>query len=184
MTRKVSVLAALVFVSAAAPAFPFGIGLRAGGSIEDAEGGGGLLFSPEQAWHFGLNYYIGPEIYGYSDEAGNYHEGGDTYSVGLTADYWMVDMDLKLTMGKRQSVNFYAGSGFYGYFRKTGGDSNYGAGLRVPVGLDLQFEYFDVFVELAPQLGVRFLPEVKLNGEWFTPAVGFRCWPGKRRVNA
>jgi hypothetical protein len=180
--KKISILAA--FVLTAASAFPFGVGLRAGGSIEDAEGGGGLLFSPEQAWHFGLNYYIGPDSGDYWGDDDTYHEGGETYSVGLTADYWMVDMDLKLMMGKKQSVNFYIGSGFYTYFRKTGGDSNYGAGLRVPVGLDLQFEYFDVFVELAPQLGLRFLPEMRLNGEWFTPAVGFRCWPGKRRMNA
>jgi hypothetical protein len=180
--KKISILAA--FVLTAASVFPFGIGLRAGGSIEDAEGGGGLLFSPEQAWHFGLNYYIGPEIYRYDADSGETYDDGNVYSVGLTADYWMVDMDLKLMMSKKNSVNFYVGSGFYTYFRKTGGDSNYGAGLRVPVGLDLQFEYFDVFVELAPQLGLRFMPEVKLNGEWFTPAVGFRCWPGKRRVNA
>ncbi|MDR2796188.1 MAG: hypothetical protein LBB47_05705, partial [Spirochaetaceae bacterium] len=77
-------------------------------------------------------------------------------------------------------LNFYVGPGLYAQIGvPKDGDFDFGIGLRVPVGVDLRFDIFDVFLEFAPQVGVSFLPSIGLYGNWFNVAIGFRFWLGE-----
>jgi hypothetical protein len=162
MKKKIAIIAAALFVFGSAEAFSFGIGLRGNfgwGNIF----GGGILFSAKDDTHFGVNYYAG--------------DGG--FYMSVTGDYWIFDKQLT-RVGNKGSLNFYVGPGFYIQldFPKDNG-FDFGLGLRIPVGLDLDFNLFDVFVEFAPQVGISFLPTVGLNGNWFNAAIGARVWLGQ-----
>jgi hypothetical protein len=162
MKKKIAVICAALFVFASAKAFSFGIGIRGNagwGSIF----GGGILFSTNDITHFGLNYYAGDE----------------SFYMGVTGDYWIIDTPLT-KISKKGSLDFYAGPGLYIQlaFPKDD-DRDFGLGLRVPIGLDLDFAMFDVFIEFAPQVGISFLPTVGLNGNWFNAAIGARVWLGE-----
>jgi hypothetical protein len=161
MKKKIAVIAAALFVFASVEAFSFGLGLRGNFGWGDIYGGG-ILFSPNSQAHFG----------------GNYYAGENRFSLGLTADYWLIDTPL--TSVGSGSLNFYAGPG--AYFRIAivkEGDGDVGLGLRVPVGLDLDFGIVDIFLEFAPQIGVGFLPTIGLHGDWFNAAIGIRVWIGE-----
>jgi hypothetical protein len=161
MKKKIALIATTLFVFASVEAFSFGIGLRGNfgwGNIY----GGGLLFSPNDQTHFGVNYYIGEE----------------TFHLGVTGDFWL--LKTPLTYVGSGELDFYVGPGFYVQLGvPKDGDSGFALGLRVPVGLDLYFDIFDVFLEIAPQVGVSFLPNPGLYGNWFNAAVGFRFWLGQ-----
>ncbi|MDR1147505.1 MAG: hypothetical protein LBK66_02625 [Spirochaetaceae bacterium] len=158
MKKKIVLISAALVVFASVEAFSFGIGLR--GNFGYGFGGGGsLLFSPNDKLHIGASYYMGEDL----------------HSVGLTADYWLFEKDLR-SVGKG-SLNFYLGFGLYSWisFPKDE-DTEGGLGIRVPIGLDLNFDPLDFFVEMAPQLGLSLLPSPSLGGSWFNAAIGFRFW--------
>jgi hypothetical protein len=166
MKKKIAVIGAAMFVFASAEAFSFGIGLRGNagwGSIF----GGGILLSTNDTLHFGVNYYA----------------GNDSFYLGFTADYWLIDVPLT-RIGNKGSLDLYIGPGLYVQLavpkdKDNDDDFDFGLGLRIPVGLDLDFEIFDLFLEFVPQVGVSFVPTVGLNGNWFNAAIGFRIWLGE-----
>jgi hypothetical protein len=162
MKKRIAIIAAALFAFASAEAFSFGIGIKGNigwGSIY----GGGLLLSTNDSTHFGVNYYA----------------GNDGLYVGVTGDFWIVDVPLTRVTSKG-SLNFYVGPGIYVQLAfPTSDDFDFGIGLRVPVGLDLDFEVFDMFMEFAPQIGLSFVPTVGLNGNWFNAAIGARFWLGE-----
>jgi hypothetical protein len=160
MKKKIVLIAAALFIFASVEAFSFGIGLR--GNIGwDSIYGGGLLFSPDDKKHFGLNYYMGE----------------DSFHLGVTGDLWLLNQTLT-NVGSGE-LNFYAGPGIYAQLgMPKDGKPGFGIGLRVPVGVDLDFDIFDVFLEIAPQIGLSFLPNLGLYGNWFNAAIGFRFWLG------
>jgi hypothetical protein len=161
MKKRIAIIAAALFVFASAEAFSFGFGLR--GNIGWGIYGGGILLSTNDSTHFGVNYYAG--------------EG--SFYMGFTGDYWIVDTPLTSVTSKG-SLNFYVGPGLYVQFAfSTDDDFDFGIGLRVPVGLDLDFKVFDMFLEFAPQIGLSFVPTVGLNGNWFNAAIGARFWLGE-----
>jgi hypothetical protein len=156
LKKKIAAIAAALFVFASIEAFSFGLGLRAGYGW-GGFGGGGLLFSPNSQLHFGGNYYIG--------------SGG--FYLGVTGDYWVIDKEL--TSIGRGTLDFYAGAGLFadiGIFD----DPKLGAGIRIPIGLDFDFDVVDIFIEVAPQLGLSFLPGIGLWGSWLGGAIGARFW--------
>ncbi|MDR1363652.1 MAG: hypothetical protein LBJ35_06345 [Spirochaetaceae bacterium] len=154
MKKKIALIAAALFVFASVEAFSFGIGVR--GNYGYGYGGGAsLLLSPNPDVHFGLNWYIGKELH-----------------LGLTGDYWFKS---DLTSVGSGSLDFYVGAGLYGWMILSD-DPNIGIGLRLPIGLDLNFDICDVFLEMAPQLGIGLLPSLWIGGDWFNAAIGFRFW--------
>ncbi|MDR0409277.1 MAG: hypothetical protein LBH18_02635 [Spirochaetaceae bacterium] len=153
MKKKIALLASALFVFASVEAFSFGIGLR--GNFGYGYGGS-LLFSPNKTLHFGLSYYLGNELH-----------------LGLTADKWFVEKEL--TSVGSGSLDFYVGIGLYGWL-VLAKDPWMGLGLRVPIGLDLSIDWFELFLEAAPQIGFSLLPSVGLGGDWFNAALGFRVW--------
>jgi hypothetical protein len=156
MKKKIAVIVAALFVFASVEAFSFGIGLR-GGYGWGGFGGGGLLFSPNSDLHFGLNYYFGSGV-----------------NLGLTGDYWFFDKEL--TDIGRGSLDFYVGAGLFANLAAYEDAFGLGAGIRIPIGLDLDFEVIDVFLEFTPQLGLSLLPGIGLYGSWFGGAIGARFW--------
>jgi hypothetical protein len=161
MKKKILLITAALFVFASVEAFSFGIGLRGNLGLGNIYGGG-VLFSPNDKTHFGLNYYF----------------GNDIFHIGLTGDYWLLEVPLtKVGSGE---LDFYVGPGLYTNITvPKGEDPDFAIGLRIPVGLDLGFDIFDLFLEFAPQIGVSFLPEPGLYGNWFNAAIGFRFWLGQ-----
>ncbi|MDR3355591.1 MAG: hypothetical protein LBO04_00175 [Spirochaetaceae bacterium] len=160
MKKKIMLIAGSLFVFASVEAFSFGIGLR--GNFGWGIYGGGLLFSTNERTHFGANYYVGE----------------DSFHLGVTGDFWL--LQVPLTSVGSGELDFYAGPGLYVQIDKPKDDDfDFGLGLRIPVGLDLGFDIFDVFLEFAPQIGVSFLPSPGLSGNWFSAAIGFRFWIGE-----
>jgi hypothetical protein len=161
MKKKIILIAAALFVFASVEAFSFGIGLRGNfgwGNIY----GGGILFSPNDKTHFGVNYYLGK----------------DSFHLGVTGDFWL--LEVPLTSVGSGELDFYVGPGFYVQIDvPKDNDPDFGIGLRIPVGVDLAFDIFDLFLEFAPQIGVSLLPSPDLYGNWFNAAIGFRFWLGE-----
>jgi hypothetical protein len=160
MKKKIAVIATALFVFASIEAFSFGIGVRGGGGI-GGSGGGGLLLSPKPGlhWHFGVNYYFGSGV----------------SSIGGTGDYWLIEK--KLTSAGSGSLDFYAGAGLFtwlGFYK----DLRASLGVRIPVGLDLDFKVVDIFIEAVPQLGLSLLPSIELDSSWLGGAIGIRVWIG------
>ncbi|MDR2658829.1 MAG: hypothetical protein LBC27_02405 [Spirochaetaceae bacterium] len=152
MKKKILVIAAALFVFASVEAFSFGLGVR-GNWGYDGIGGGSLLFSPNRDFHFGLSYYI-----------------GDVLHLGLTADWWFYEWELA------GPLSLYIGAGLYGWVW-LGDDVNTGLGVRVPVGLDLNpTDWLEIFLEIAPQIGVGLLPSVGISGNWISASIGIRFW--------
>jgi hypothetical protein len=157
MKKKIAVIAAALFVFASIEAFSFGIGVRGGGGW-GGFGGGGLLFSPNPSLHFGANYYFG--------------SGG--FSIGATGDYWLIDKEL-INVGSG-TLDFYAGPGLFAWLGFYDDDFDASFGVRIPIGLDLDFEVVDIFIEVVPQLGLSLLPSIGLYGNWLGGAIGIRVW--------
>jgi hypothetical protein len=156
MKKKIVFAAAALLALASVEAFSFGIGIR--GNYGDGYGAGGsLMFSPNKLLHFGASYYIGNNLH-----------------LGLTGDYWFFEKDL--TSVGSGSLDFYLGAGLYGWMILSE-DPDAGLGIRIPIGLDLNpVDWFDLFIEMAPQVGIKLIPEPGLGASWFNAAIGFRVW--------
>jgi hypothetical protein len=159
MKKKIIVLGTLMFLLAAAQGFSFGIGLRASGGLD---WGAGLLISPgsdsnDNGMHFGINYYFGE----------------DAFHLGVTGDYWLLKPNL--TSVGSGDLKFYLGGGLFVWI--NGGDEfGLGGGIRVPIGLDLDFDRVDIFAEFVPHIGLNLLPGIGFNTNWFNFAIGARFW--------
>jgi hypothetical protein len=161
MKKKIAVIAAVLFVFASVEAFSFGVGLR-GNLGYGGIGGGAILFSPNSTKHFGVSYYIGKNV----------------SHIGFTGDVWLLDTALT-NVGRNGTLDLYVGPGLFVQVSLYDDDFDLDLGLRIPIGLDLDFRVFDLFLEFAPQVGVSFLPSPTLSGNWFNAAIGFRFWLGK-----
>jgi hypothetical protein len=158
MKKKIVLITTALFVFASVEAFSFGIGIR-GNFGYNFGGGASLLFSPNDKVHLGASYYMGEYL----------------QRLGLTVDYWLLEKSLR-SVGSG-SLDFYVGFGLYGLVGFHNYDDIEGyIGIRVPIGLDLNFDLLDFFVEMAPQIGADLLPSPSLGGTWFNAAIGFRFW--------
>jgi hypothetical protein len=161
MKSKIAVIAAVIFVFGSIEAFSIGIGLRGNFGYGNISGGG-LLISLNDNTHFGGNYYI----------------DSNSFHLGVTGDLWLLNGEL--TDVGSGALNYYVGGGLFAqmhiYSNEDDGEFGLGAGVRVPVGLDLKFDIADIFLEFAPQIGVKVLPSIGLYGGWFNAAIGFRIW--------
>jgi hypothetical protein len=156
MKKKIALIAAVLFVSASVEVFSFGIGVR-GNFGWNSLYGAAILFSPNTNLHFGGNWYLG-------------NEG---FYLGATGDYWIINNNL--TDVGNGTLDFYAGLGLFaqlGIFK----DFELGAGVRIPLGLDLDFDIVDIFLEVVPQLGLSVLPKLTFYPSWLGGALGIRVW--------
>lgn len=149
-------MAAALFAVGAAESYSLGLGAQFGGGLSGSNVA--LLISPKKDIHF----------------AGSWWLDKDYAAIGITADYWVLEP--RLTSVGSGALNFFVGPGLFvniGFSKPA----NFDAGFRVPLGLDLKFTKFDMFLQIAPLLCVQLLPGFGLStGNWFAAALGARFW--------
>jgi hypothetical protein len=151
--RKRIVLLVLLAVIAAAPAFSFGIGGAFGLNFVGGVGAGGLL---------SVKFDEYPAVFGVGARFGQ-----DYFNLAVTADWWLYETNLV------EMLDLYVGPGLYAVV----GSNVFDLGIRVPVGIHMYvIDPLELFLEIAPALGVGLsggfeFPRFDVQG-----AVGFRFW--------
>lgn len=161
MKRKVLiVLLVLAMLGAGSSVFArTGVGISAGLPIGPGLPGSNLMLSLKLD-SFPLLLGIGGSF------------GENQIRLGITADYWIANNNLA------SILNWYIGiGGFFGAgIAENGGD--FDAGLRIPIGLNIFVldRVLELFVEIAPAIGVRFGNTVQFPALGAQGALGFRVW--------
>ena len=153
MNKKVLILAVLFFVIFSASAFSWGLGVAFGlNALGDLPGPGIMLSGKvdQLPFLFGVGLTIS-ETY---------------FNLGVTADWHFLRENLT------GILNYYIGAGaFIGV-----GTNNFALGARLPLALYIfPIEKLEVFLELAPALGIGFNP-VRFPTFNIQGALGFRYW--------
>jgi hypothetical protein len=92
--------------------------------------------------------------------------GKDAFSFGFTVDYWMYHTNL----GK--VISMYIGPGAYISYANA-----LNLGLRVPIGFQFfPIEPLELFIELAPSIGVGLGDKITFPNFGIQTAFGFRFW--------
>ncbi len=155
MKKKIIAIAVILLVITAASSFAIGIG-------------GAFGFDP-----IGSSPYSGALSLKYSDwpllgisASGN----SDQFNLGLTADWWLYHEHLA------GILNLYAGLGGYGVLG-LGNSTNFQIGARIPVGLQIfPIDVLELFLEVAPAVGVTLGDNFSFPNWGLQSAVGFRFW--------
>ena len=92
--------------------------------------------------------------------------GSEIFQVGITADWWLFQIDLL------SFLYLYIAPGLYAQISRS-----FGIGARIPVGLQIYIlDPFELFLELAPTIGIRIADPVKIPAFGLQGAFGFRFW--------
>ena len=156
--KKATLILALSLIVSVVPVFSFGIGAAFG--VDGALGVDGTV-GPGALLSFRLDSY--PAVFGLG-----FSTGGGSFSLGATADWWLYNASLI------SILSLYVGPGVYLDLNIYDGNVAFGAGVRVPVGLQAWIiEPLELFFEVAPTFGLK-------NGDFpafgVQGAVGFRFW--------
>jgi hypothetical protein len=141
-----------------------GIGVVGGSGFNDGGMGGGdvglSLKIPSLPVYWGINLRIDSGVFG----------------IGATGDYYLFDEDI-LNEGELELGWFLGVGGFANVFIYDAVDDiGISFGARLPIGLSLQFNIFELFLDIAPSLGAYtfagdFELDWRIGGE-----LGFRVW--------
>ena len=97
--------------------------------------------------------------------------GSDYINFGITDDWWVVQENLT------GDLDFYIGLGFYSGFTMDDGDPDFQLGGRFPLGLTIMpLDFLELFLEVAPAIGLGFEPTVYFPAWDAQGALGFRLW--------
>ncbi len=97
--------------------------------------------------------------------------GNNSYSLGVTADWWMYREPL---IG---IVYMYAGPGTYVNVANANDETLVDLGLRIPVGIQVfPLDPLELFLEFAPSVGVQFSNPITFPNWSVQGAFGFRFW--------
>lgn len=136
-----------------------GIGIIGGGGYGAGGGGGGA----------GLSLKL-PSLPIYW--AANLRINSDHFGLGVTGDYYLYDESLLsegvLDLGWFFGVGGVVNLGF-------GDDFGFNFGVRAPIGLSLQIQPFEVFLDIAPAIGLGIVPDFGLFWD-FAGELGVRIW--------
>jgi len=160
---KIKTLAViLVFILASATmAHAWGLGAQANFYAGDIFApGASLLISPSDIAHLALNWYL---------------DFNKVNTVGLTLDF--TPLVLPFSTFSAGSFNFTLGVGLFANIAFKS-DPDFNGGLRIPVGVNLLLgnRAFEIFTNVAPSFGLRFLPSMGLTNPFFPIALGVRLW--------
>jgi len=156
--KKILAISAALLVFTAAEGFSLGLGVQFGGSVGGGFGGGAsLLLSPSSSVHGAIDWWAGSAL-----------------GLGGSLDFWFHQW--RLTKVGSGSLDFYIGGGIYAWFWGYSDDVAIGAGLRLPIGIDLKLKPFDFFLQIVPRLGFQVLPGFEFAGSWAAGNLGFRYW--------
>ena len=151
--KKRIILLVLLGAIAIAPAFSFGIGGAFGLNFMGGVGTGGLL---------SVKFDEYPAVFGVGARFRD-----SSFNIGITADWWLYQTNLV------EMLDLYVGPGLYAAI----GSNVFDLGVRVPVGIHMfVIDPLELFLEVAPAIGVRLgsgfdFPTWDVQG-----AVGFRFW--------
>jgi hypothetical protein len=157
------IFAALLGLAVTTGVSAIGIGAQLNGNASDVfSPGAALALSPGDSTHLALNWYFGK----------------NTNTLGVTADFWLLNPALaSFDIG---SFNFFLGAGLYGNLLLVqDGDSSFRGGVRLPIGFNLTLNrrIFEFYVQMAPSIGLRFYPDFGGSDTFAFPfALGFRFW--------
>lgn len=166
--RKIVILLVLVAIIATGTAFAdypedkIGIGALFGynGSWEGGRGTGNVALS--------LKLPSLPIFWALSLEI-----DGSAFGLGAHGDYYFYHN----TLFAEANLDWYLGLG--GWLSLWGFDDDFGfaLGARLPVGLSWQpLDMLEVFLEIAPSLGLQVLPKVKFPAGGIGLGLGVRVW--------
>jgi len=151
--KKRVLLFVLLAVLATAPAFSFGIGGAFGLNFGGSFGTSGML---------SVKFDDFPAVLGVGARFGY---GG--FIIGVTADWWLYETNLV------EMLDLYVGPGLYAVI----GSGVFDLGLRVPVGIHMfVIDPLELFLEIAPAIGVGLSPGFYFPRWDIQGAIGFRFW--------
>ena len=140
---------ALIFIGA--PVFSFGIGGTFSVGVWDL---------PSQAM-LSLKFDTFPAVFAMGASIGS-----EIFQVGIIADWWLIHANLA------SFLSLYIGPGLYAQI-----SSSFGVGARIPVGLQaFILDSFEIFLEIAPAIGIRIADPIKIPAFGLQGAFGFRFW--------
>ncbi len=151
--KKRLLLFVLLAALAAGPAFSFGIGGAFGLNYVGGFGTGGML---------SVKFDDSPVVLGVGARFGS-----GWFNIGVTADWWLYETNLV------KMLDLYLGPGLYANI----GSGSFDVGVRIPVGLHIYvIDPLELFLEIAPAIGVGLSPVVYFPSWGVQGAVGFRFW--------
>lgn len=151
--KKKILLVVLLAALAAAPAFSFGIGGAFGLNFMGGVGTGGLL---------SVKFDEYPAVFGVGARFGH-----GWFNIGITADWWLYETNLV------EMLDLYVGPGLFADI----GTGVFNFGVRVPVGIHMfVIDPLELFLEIAPAIGVGLSPSFYFPAWGVQGAVGFRFW--------
>ena len=169
MNKKLLLAILVLSVGLGAKVYSLGIGVQFNMNAPGVFAPGvSVLYSQTRNTHFAVNWNFGET----------------TNTVGLTADLWFFNPSI--VNFKVGSLGFFLGGGLYAQ-TVMGKDFDldyfdYNLGLRVPVGVNVKLmnNLLEVFVQVAPSIGVSVYPEFGFDDHFTFPmALGLRFWFGK-----
>jgi hypothetical protein len=158
--RKKLLLGIILLVGISMGAYAFGIGLQFNGHASEVFSPGvALCLSPKESIHLAFNWYFGSEK-----------------TLGMTTDFWLFNP--RIASFGVGSLHFFLGGGLYANMLIDSNDFDFKGGVRFPLGLNVKLakDVFEIYVQGAPSIGLRFYPS--LGGDrFFLPfALGGRLW--------
>jgi hypothetical protein len=165
IVKKIVLILLVLFVLGGTAAFaehPSGLGIGVVGGGGGWNGGGGA--------NFGLSLKVPsvPIFWGI-----NITPGGNFLGLGVTGDSYLIDDTLLGT--DALDLGWFLGVG--GIAHLGLGDNYFGLdiGARLPIGLSLQISIIEVFLDVAPTIGLAIVPRLGLY--WDAPVeLGVRIW--------
>lgn len=152
MNRKVLILAAVLLAFASISAFSWGIGIQGGSDVVRGGGAGAVTFKLDS-----IDLIFGVEFPSF-----------DPFEVGVTADYWFFNPTIA------NPLRWYLGVG--GFAAISTRNSEFSAGARVPVGLNMFLaDFFEIYLQVSP--GIRLGIGNGVHPSFVLPAnFGLRFW--------
>jgi hypothetical protein len=150
MKRGIAI-GALLIALMAVPAFGIGIG---------AAFNAGFLDLPSQAM---LSFKLdeSPAVFAVGASIGS-----NKFELGVTADWWMYQTELV------SIFHMYVGPGVYAQI-----GNGFALGVRVPIGVQaFVLEPLELFLEVAPALGIKLSDPIDFPTFGVQGAFGFRFW--------
>jgi len=155
MKRKLILFLAVLSLAGSGSLFAWGVGVEGGLPLVGGLPGNNLMLSLKLDGSPLLGIGVG-------------NLDGDP-SIGVIADFWLIQEKLGGPLGIFLGPGAYVGI-------QTGDNSSVSLGGRLPVGLQIfPFNWFELFVEIAPALGVTI--NDSMSFDWnIQGALGLRFW--------
>jgi hypothetical protein len=161
MKKKIVILVAAIMLLSTAGLSAFGLGLQGDWNAGTNGTGVSLTFKTDSI----------PLVF-----AANWNIGEKMQTVGLTGDYWLFNKPI--TKFADGSLNWFVGVGFFARATFFDSKADFGAGVRIPVGLNafIAENVIEPYIQFAPSFGVNFVPSLGAGTPFWPLSAGIRIW--------